>query len=150
MKTRSDFYCGIHKDETITNYCCLMDCQTPLCPECIDEHNKRHRMNSIYPEIDTLNRVSKMCEKKSTLVIDELRAMLERLNSTQCLDVDSVQNRAFKDLEAMKQRIIDQVSSFFNNLYEDFSTKLNGSVKKVKLFDYFCCEWDCLNRRSVV
>lgn len=90
------------------------------------------------PEIDTLNRVSKMCDKKSTLVIDELRAMLERLNSTQCLDVDSVQSRAFKDLEAMKQRIIDHVSSFFNNLYEDFSAKLNGSVKKVD----FCNFWD--------
>ena len=131
MKNKMQFYCAIHSEEAITNYCCLMGCQTPLCPECIDDHNKRHKANGVFPEIDTLNRVSKMCEKKSTLVIEELQEMLERLNSLKCFDTDSLQKEAFENLESIKAKIIEQISIFFDNLYEDFSSKISGSLKKV-------------------
>lgn len=130
-KGRPTFYCGIHNEEVITNYCCLMGCQTPLCPECIDEHNKRHKLNGVFPEIDTLNRVVAMCEQKSGLVVEELSDMLSRLESAVTVDVEEIQSLAFNDLEIMKQKLIDQITIFFNNLYEDFSSKLTASTHKV-------------------
>jgi hypothetical protein len=114
-----------------------MGCQTPLCPECIHDHNKRHKNNGVFPEIDTLNRVSKMCEKKSTLVIDELKEMLERLNSLSGFDSENMQKQAKIDLDLMKQKIFDQVSLFFDNLYNDFSSKISGSMKKVSQMSLF-------------
>ena len=130
-KGRPTFYCGIHNEEMITNYCCLMGCQTPLCPECIDDHNKRHKLNGVFPEIDTLNRVVAMCEQKSGLVVEELTEMQSRLESATTVDVEDIQSVAFSDLESMKQKLIDQITIFFNNLYEDFSNKLNTSTQKV-------------------
>lgn len=135
-KTRPTFYCGIHTDEIITNYCCLMGCQTPLCPECIDEHNKRHKMNGVFPEIDTLNRVVAMCEEKSKLVVLELEDMLARLDSAHTINVDEIREIAFNDLNGMKDKLIEQITLFFNNLYEDFVSKLTTSTKKVILSFY--------------
>lgn len=131
---RPTFYCGIHNEEMITNYCCLMGCQTPLCPECIDEHNKRHKLNGVFPEIDTLNRVVAMCEQKSGLVVEELQEMLSRLDSASTVDVEDIQTVAYNDLEMMKNKLIDQINIFFTNLYEDFSSKLTTSTQKVGIF----------------
>ena len=134
MKNKNEFYCAVHPDEPITNYCCLLGCQTPLCPDCIDEHNKRHKSNGVFPEIDTINRVTQMCEKKSSMVVDELQEMLERLNSLQCLDVDSLLGNAKNEVDSIREKIIDQINLFFDNLYEDYSSKITGSVKKVMDF----------------
>ena len=131
------FYCSIHTDEIITNYCCLMGCQTPLCPECIHDHNKRHKNNGVFPEIDTLPRVTKMCEKKSGLVIDELQELLEKLNSLTQFDVDSLQKQAKIDLDSMQQRMTSQLELFFDNLYKDYCSKISGVVKKVGFFFLF-------------
>ena len=134
MKKRLDFLCATHTDEYITNYCCLMGCQTPLCPECIDDHNKRHKANGVYPEIDTLNRVSKMCDKKASVVVNELQEMLERLNSLQCFDIDTVKQTAHSDLQNIKEILINQIESFFDNIYKDFCSKITGSLKKVSFY----------------
>ena len=131
MKTTQQLYCSIHNEEIITNYCCLLNCQTPLCPECIDEHNKKHKSNGIFPEIDTLNRVSMMCKKKSSLIIDELQEMLNRLNSLSAIDSEKMKSNAKTDLDNIKNKIIQQISVFFDNLYNDFVSKINGSMKKV-------------------
>ena len=111
-----------------------MGCQTPLCPECIDEHNKRHKLNGVFPEIDTLNRVVAMCEQKSGLVVEELQEMLSRLDSASTVDVEDIQTVAYNDLEMMKNKLIDQINIFFTNLYEDFSSKLTTSTQKVGIF----------------
>lgn len=137
MKSKQVFYCSIHKDEIITNYCCLMACQTPLCPECIDEHNKRHKSNNVFPEIDTLNRVTHMCEKKSTMVIDQLQEMIQRLNSLSGVDSENMQRKVKSDLDVMKERLIDQISVFFDNLYNDYVSKMSGSMKKVDIHGEF-------------
>lgn len=131
MKKAPVFYCSIHTSDAITNYCCLMGCQTPLCPECIHDHNKRHKANGVFPEIDTINRVTQMCEKKSTLVIDDLQEILNKLNSLSQFDVDTLQKQAKVDLDNMKKRLIEQISIFFDNLYKDYSAKISGTVKKV-------------------
>ena len=31
-----NMYCPVHKEELITNFCCIKNCSTPLCPDCID------------------------------------------------------------------------------------------------------------------
>ena len=133
MNSNNQFYCSIHQDDLITNYCCLLGCQTPLCPECIDQHNKKHKNNGVFPEIDTLTRVSKMCEKKSSLVIDELQDMIKRLDSLSGVDSESMKHKARNDLDNMKNKIIQQISVFFDNLYQDFESKISGSMKKVKI-----------------
>lgn len=53
--------CPVHKDEQITNFCCIKNCSTPLCPDCIDQHIKGHKMNGHAPEIDILSRIKKHC-----------------------------------------------------------------------------------------
>ena len=88
-------------------------------------------MNGVFPEIDTLNRVVAMCEEKSKLVVLELEDMLARLDSAHTINVDEIREIAFNDLNGMKDKLIEQITLFFNNLYEDFVSKLTTSTKKV-------------------
>lgn len=74
-----------------------------------------------------------MCEKKSTLVIDDLQEILNKLNSLSQFDVDTLQKQAKVDLDNMKKRLVEQISIFFDNLYKDYSAKISGTVKKVLL-----------------
>ena len=73
------FACNIHPEEVITNFCCLRNCLTPLCPDCIDNHIKKHTELKQVPEIDTLNRVKKMCFNKLNYTMESLNDDLERL-----------------------------------------------------------------------
>lgn len=63
----NNIYCPSHKDEPVTNYCCIKNCSTPLCPDCIDSHIKSHKINGQTPEIDILSRIKKMCRSKLSL-----------------------------------------------------------------------------------
>lgn len=59
--------CDRHSHEYITNFCCDENCLLPLCPECIDEHNKFHNNSgNNLPEVDTLRRVQQMCLLKTS------------------------------------------------------------------------------------
>lgn len=131
MKTNHPIRCSMHTEHNITNYCCLMRCQTPLCPECIDKHNKRHKSNGVFPMIDTLHRVTKMCDQKCELVIQDIQHLLDQVNSFQRFDIDHFKKQAQADLERMKQTLFTQISAFFDNMLKDFNAKISNSVKKV-------------------
>ena len=54
---RSLPYCLEHPNEQITNFCQSLECLIALCPDCIDNHNRLHKMNGTFPEIDSIKNV---------------------------------------------------------------------------------------------
>ena len=128
---RGSFPCNTHPEEIITNYCCLRSCQTPLCPDCIDEHNKKHKASGQFPEIDTLSRVKTMCNKQLSLVSITLEDLLNRLNAAAGINLDDIIQRSLSDLEKVKMRLIDQVNSYFRSLQDDFLAKIRSSSTRL-------------------
>ena len=51
--------CSLHEEYEITNFC--VNCQKPLCPECMIEHTNIHKANQTYYNIDTIHRVREDC-----------------------------------------------------------------------------------------
>lgn len=66
MSSTTKLYCEYHPSECLTNFCSHPQCLRPLCPDCIDAHNKFHKSSSTFAEIDSLKNVKLMCQKKVT------------------------------------------------------------------------------------
>lgn len=131
---RQVFSCPQHQDEVITNFCCLTNCLTPLCPDCIDNHIKNHKMKSQVPEVDTLSRVKKMCNNKISFTILALQENLQRLRNTNNLKPIDVLQDSLQDLEKLRQKMIEQINQYFNSLKEDFSKQFHQSASQFNGF----------------
>ena len=121
------FECIDHPGESITNYCCLRTCLTPLCPECIDGHNKLHKARNQFPEIDTMGRVKKMCADKLTGAIDHLQSQLDRLNSATNVNLEDIIKLSLQDLENLRDNLIGQINEYFQQIKEEYVQKIRVS-----------------------
>jgi hypothetical protein len=121
------FQCQHHPEEIVTNYCCLRYCQTPLCPDCIDEHNKRHKSQGQFPEIDTLNRVRTMCSNQLNFVSKTLEDHLKKLNGATNLNLEDLIQKSLVELEKLKVRLIEQINSYFKAINDEFILKIRSS-----------------------
>lgn len=128
------FDCQTHKGERITNFCCLRTCLTPLCPDCIDEHNKKHQNERTHPEIDTLKRVQGMCANKMDFVGNNLDEFLNKLNSATNLDLETSVQKTVQDLETIRKRLIDQINSYFKALQEEYIAKTQAAMNAIPDF----------------
>lgn len=118
--SKMSFTCKTHSEELITNYCCILSCQTPLCPECIDEHNKMHKKQNVFPEIDTINRVKTMCSNKLVFTSKTLEDLLNKLNNAKNLNLDDILQTSLQDLEKHRLRVIEQVNIYFKQIQDEF------------------------------
>lgn len=116
--------CSKHPSETFTNYCCNLRCRVPLCPECIDEHNKEHARKNTYSEIDTLKRVKDMCGKKIQYMTSFLDVQLSRLNKYSDMGADDLIEEARKDLELSTDKLLMVVDQYFQELLQDYSNQV--------------------------
>lgn len=128
---RQVFQCPLHPEEIITNYCCLTNCLTPLCPDCIDEHIKNHKLKSQVPEVDTLTRVKKMCQNKIRFTNQALGENLERLKNASNLNPQEILKQSLDDLDQLRVKMIDQINHYFNTLEEEFTQQFKLSASKI-------------------
>lgn len=128
------FECQSHKAEPVTNFCCVRTCLTPLCPDCIDEHNKKHLNERSHPEIDTLKRVQKMCGDKLGLIGKTLDDYMNKLNSATNIDFQETVQRSMIDMENMRKSLIEQVNSYFKALQEEYLAKSKEALKQMPDF----------------
>lgn len=115
-RNTTDVICKNHTDEVYTNYCCLMTCLTPLCPECIDDHNKNHKNTGEFPEIDTIKKVCTMCHKKLNFINSNLKEQLQRLNNAEHISIENKMNKFISDLNRIRELILGQVNNYFDDL----------------------------------
>ena len=123
---KTKFFCD-HHDEIITNFCCLRTCLTPLCPECIDEHNKKHKTMNQFPEIDTLNRVKSMCHNRLAVTSKTLEEQLARLNSATNVNIDEIVKKSLSDIENLRIHMINQINGYFSSIQEEYVSKIRNS-----------------------
>jgi len=121
------FICNYHPDEIITNFCCLRTCLTPLCPDCIDEHNKKHKLLGQFPEVDTLSRVKAMCHNRLVVASKTLEDQLTRLNSATNVNLDDIIKKSLNEIENLRINLINQMNSYFKSIQDEYVTKLRGS-----------------------
>ena len=126
--------CSLHREEVFTNFCCLKTCLTPLCPECIDDHNKSHKMNGEFPEIDTLRRVKNMCCKQVTHGIDVIEEELSRLERYNNMSIDDIINEGTAEMNAAKQKMHRIIDGYFDAIEQDYANKIKLNVGK--FFDF--------------
>lgn len=123
-------FCEDHPSEIITNFCCILDCLKPLCPECIDYHNKFHKQNQQYPEIDTLRNVKINCSKKVKAAIISLTQELEKLELKYMINPQEMIDEGLENLKRCREKVLQMVNAFFDNLEVMYKRKLNETIFK--------------------
>lgn len=123
-------FCEDHPAEIITNFCCILDCLKPLCPECIDYHNKFHKQNQQYPEIDTLRNVKINCSKKIKAAIISLTQELEKLELKYMVNPQEMIDEGLETLKRCREKVLQMVNAFFDNLEVAYKRKLNETIFK--------------------
>ena len=122
--------CKVHPNEELTNFCCIKHCLTPICPECIDDHNKDHKLRGEFPEIDTFKRVINMCLKQvgtATTVVEE---ELKRLKKFSKLDVEDIMQDAAKEMMSARQNMHQAIDSFFEEILADYEKNIRKTFTK--------------------
>lgn len=130
-----NFQCPSHPEEIYTNFCCLRQCQKPLCPDCIDHHNKNHRSKNEFPEIDTLTRVKKMCKNKLNFVIKNLEEEKKRLEKAINIDLSDFLKKSILEIDLIKKKFEKKIEDYFFNLKKTFSFEFEKKIKKNSDFE---------------
>ena len=121
--------CPNHREEHLTNFCCIKKCLTALCPECIDDHNKRHKSENVFPEIDTIKRVKTMCVKQIQNAVAVLEEELARVKKLGSMSADDILSEAERDLSAARKAMHKSIDDFYDGILEDHATKIKNSIK---------------------
>lgn len=122
--------CPQHHDEHLTNFCCIKKCLTALCPECIDDHNKRHKMESVFPEIDTIKRVKVMCSKQIHNAVNVLEEELSRVKKFASMSADDILSEAERDLSSARKAMHKSIDDFYDQILEDYADKIKQNISK--------------------
>lgn len=128
-------YCEDHPNELLTNFCCILDCLKPLCPDCIDYHNKFHKQNHSYPEVDSLKNVKINCGKKVKAAILALTQELERLELKYVMNPQDIIDEGLENLKRTREKVLQLVNAFFDNMEVSYKKKLNEVLFKGQDFN---------------
>jgi len=126
----SHLICPHHPEEALTNFCCIKKCLTALCPECIDDHNKRHKMENVFPEIDTIKRVKTMCSKQVLNAIGVLEEELTRVNKFSSMSADDILSEAERDLSTARKSMHKCIDDFYDTILEDYADRIKQNITK--------------------
>ena len=122
--------CPIHPTEQLTNLCCNKSCLTALCPECIDDHNKKHKLDTVFPEIDTIKRVKTMCVKQIQNAVNVLQEELSRVKKFSSMSADDILAEAERDLSAARKAMHRSIDDFYDAILEDYASKIKQNITK--------------------
>ena len=121
--------CPQHQ-EYFTNFCCIKKCLVALCPECIDDHNKRHKLENVFPEIDTLKRVKAMCGKQISNAINVLDEELSRVKKFASMSADDILSEAERDLSSARKAMHKCIDDFYDKILEQYTDKIKTDITK--------------------
>lgn len=121
FESMPEFSCEKHRQEIVTNFCCIKTCLTALCPECIDDHNKLHKANSQFPEVDTLRRVKTMCCKQTNHAMEVIESELAKLQKYNNMSMEDKIAEGLRDLNTAKQQMHDEIDKYFERLEKDYA-----------------------------
>lgn len=128
-------FCDKHPQELVTNFCCGIDCLKALCPECIDVHNKFHRQNQLFPEIDSIKNVKRSCSKKIKAGINVLTQELEKLELKYLVNPQDVIDDGIEQIRRSKEKVIQMVNTFYEGFEAEYKRSLNEYVFKGQDFN---------------
>ena len=117
--------CPSHREFYITNLC--MVCLEPLCPECLNKHTKLHFHNNTDPNINTIDRVKKICSINIQNLQQQFYKGKENLIKISKANKIELKNISFQKLENAKSKIEMIVNNYFQTLKEEL----------IKVFIYF-------------
>lgn len=125
------YMCKTHPNDRITNYCCMRSCQRPLCPECIDDHNKTHAEKNQYPKLGTISKVKKMCIEKLKMLTESLQQNLEKLEEAKYQYSEETLQKSLEDLDTLRLKLIDKVNYYFLQLKKNLKMKFNEKADEI-------------------
>ncbi len=108
--------CTDHPSEPFTNFCSHFDCLKPLCPECIDYHNKFHLSQSTQPQISSLKHARQACVKKLKAGIQSLSNEVENPEIQNLIDPSHRLKEERHKLSQFRERIIHLLDTHISNL----------------------------------
>lgn len=128
--SREKIYGGIcpEHSESITNFCLSSDCLEPLCPECLENHSKLHRIEKTYADIHSVRTVANICSQKTKNAILLLNQEFERNNMQYMQDPKTMLETGRKMLNNSKQKLINFIDSYFDELWEKFNRKVQENA----------------------
>ncbi|KAM3131222.1 hypothetical protein pb186bvf_016680 [Paramecium bursaria] len=148
MNLQSQFkiLCSQHPEELITNFCCNPECLRPLCPDCIEQHNRSHQQSNTFPDTDSIKNVKNQCILKTTYGRREIQQILEQLQEDEQIAQSTQLIATFNHLEEQflnKPQIYLELQKNIRNLInqlEFMNVGLEGSnpinsIKKVCSLD---------------
>lgn len=126
-------YCEDHPGEPITNFCFAS--LKPLCPACIDFHNKIMRQNNVFPEIDTYRNVKLNCAKKCKSAVLSLQGELAKLESQVILNPRDIIEDGIYQIRRAKEKLISHINQYMDQVEIEFAKSVNEAVSKAKEFN---------------
>lgn len=112
----SSHICQEHDNEPITNFCANIDCLKPLCPECIEVHNKFHHAQNSLPQISSLKNAKAMCTKKVKAALTSLYQELENPILNSIIDPNNAIKEEIKKIRELKEKLNNIIDSYLSNL----------------------------------
>ena len=121
----SSYHCQEHDNEPVTNFCSNMDCLKPLCPECIDIHNKFHHSQSTLPQIASVKNAKSMCGKKLKAALAALHQELENPILNAIIDPTNAIKEEMKKLREVKEKLNEIIDHHLQTLEVNLKKNIN-------------------------
>lgn len=131
----SRVFCDKHPSEQVTNFCCGIECLKALCPECIDLHNRFHRENRAFPEIDSLKNVKRNCSKKIKAGINVLTQELEKLELKYLVNPQDIVDEGIEMIRRNKEKVLQMINVFYESFEAEYKRGLNEFIFKGQDFN---------------
>lgn len=126
--------CTDHPSEPFTNFCSHFDCLKPLCPECIDYHNKYHLSQSTQPQISSLKHARQACLKKLKAGIQSLSDEVDNPEIQNLIDPSHHLLEEKRKLSHFRERILYLLDTHLSNL-EHSLQKVSSSLPSSSLME---------------
>lgn len=119
--------CSDHDNEPITNFCSHIDCLKPLCPECIDDHNKHHHSQNTLPQISSLKNAKSNCAKKIKAALAALHQELDNPLLTAIVDPQNAIREEIKKVNELREKLNDIIQHYLVGLESNLKKNINKS-----------------------
>ncbi|EGR28733.1 kelch motif family protein, putative [Ichthyophthirius multifiliis] len=123
-------YCQIHQDEIYTNFCTKQECLKPLCPECIDHHNKNHSKQNTYAILISLKVLKSQCVERLKLCKDKLLQYQDFLDGKNTLLANDFFDEGLIQIKNARENLINMIQKYFNQIEEEYSSRIRSFSKR--------------------
>lgn len=112
--------CEKHPSQMITHICCLDTCLSPLCVNCMKNHNSYHKKENVFPEIEALEDVREFCCEKLFYLIENYNKELDKIKF---VSSPKKPDPNLKKLLFYRDKIISFINAYFSELEKEYEKK---------------------------